>query len=77
MRITSRGQVTIPAAIRSRFGFLPETLVEFRVEGRAVRLVKAEPRKGRDRGGDVISRLSGSASVKMSTDEIMALTRRR
>lgn len=77
MRITSKGQVTIPAEIRARFGFLPETQVDFRVEGTAVRLVKAKPRKGRDRGGDVVARLSGSANVRMSTDEIMALTRRR
>jgi AbrB family looped-hinge helix DNA binding protein len=77
MRITSKGQVTIPAEIRERFGFLPETQVEFRVKGSDVRLVKAQPRKGRDRGGDVVSRLRGSADVRMSTDEIMALTRRR
>jgi AbrB family looped-hinge helix DNA binding protein len=77
MRITSKGQVTIPSEIRARFGFLPETQVEFRVEGSAVRLVKLPPRKGRDRGGSMISRLRGSATVKMSTDEIMALTRRR
>ena len=77
MRITSKGQVTIPAEIRTRFGFLPETQVDFRVEGSAVRLVKAQPRKGRDRGGEIISRLRGSADVKMSTNEIMALTRGR
>jgi len=77
VRITSKGQVTIPAEIRERFGFLPETQVEFRVKGSDVQLVKVQPRKGRDRGGDVVSRLRGSADVRMSTDEIMALTRRR
>ncbi len=77
MRITSKGQVTIPAEIRSRFGFLPDTQVEFQVEGRSVRLVKAKPRRGHDRGGEIVSRLRGSADVKMSTDEILALTRHR
>jgi AbrB family looped-hinge helix DNA binding protein len=76
MRITSKGQITIPAEIRQRFGFLPETQVDFRVEGNAVHLVKAQSRKGRDRGRDIVSRLRGSAVVKMSTDEILALTRR-
>ena len=38
MRITSKGQVTIPQDIRDRFGFLPETEVDFRIEGDAVRL---------------------------------------
>lgn len=33
MRVTSKGQVTIPVGIRERFGFLPDTEVEFVVEG--------------------------------------------
>jgi len=33
MRVTSKGQVTIPAGIRERFGFLPGAEVEFVVEG--------------------------------------------
>jgi AbrB family looped-hinge helix DNA binding protein len=76
MRVTTKGQVTIPAEIRERFGFLPDTQVEFRVKGRDVRLVKVQPRRGSDRGGDVVSRLRGSADVKMTTDKIMSLTRR-
>ena len=74
MRITSKGQVTIPQAIRDRLGLLPETEVEFRVEGRAVRIVKVRAR-GTGRGRSVVGRLRGSASVKMTTDEILALTR--
>jgi len=77
MRITSKGQVTIPVEIRERLGLLPETEVEFRVDGNAVRLVKAEPRKGRGRGDSLVARLRGSADVRMSTDQILALTRRR
>lgn len=74
MRVTSKGQVTIPQGIREEFGFLPETEVEFRIEGSAVRLVKVDAPRGRGRA--LVDRLRGSADVKMSTEEILALTRR-
>ncbi len=76
MRITSKGQVTIPQEIRERFGFLPETEVEFRVEGGSVRLLKLKARRGTSRGESVVKRLRGTADVPMSTDEILALTRK-
>jgi AbrB family looped-hinge helix DNA binding protein len=76
MRVTSKGQVTIPQDIRERFGFLPETEVEFRVEGNGVRLVKAARKLRESRGTSAVSRLRGTATVKMTTDEILALTRR-
>lgn len=75
MRITSKGQVTIPRDIRERFGFLPETEVEFRIEGNAVRLVKLSSKRRVGRGRAAVNRLRGTADVKMSTDEILALTR--
>lgn len=46
MRITSKGQVTIPAEIRERAGLLPHTEVEFEFDGKAVRIVRAKARKG-------------------------------
>lgn len=78
MRITSKGQVTIPVEIRERFGLLPDTEVEFRVEGKAIRLVKVPSKNGRrrHRGKSAVAALRGSATVRMSTDEILALTRR-
>jgi AbrB family looped-hinge helix DNA binding protein len=75
MRITSKGQVTIPVAIRERAGLLPHTEVDFEFDGDAVRIVRAKSRKGESRGERAIRLLRGSATVKMSTDEIMALTR--
>lgn len=75
MRITSKGQVTIPQAIREKLGLLPNTEVEFVVEGRAVRIVKVQPRRGDGRGQAIVRRLRGRGSVSMSTDEILALTR--
>jgi AbrB family looped-hinge helix DNA binding protein len=76
MRITAKGQVTIPQEIRDQFGLLPETEVEFQVEGNTVRLVKVKPKRGTSRGQAAVRRLRGSSDVKMSTDEILALTRK-
>ena len=73
MRITSKGQVTIPQQIRERFGLLPNTEVEFIDEGGAVRLRKART-PGR-RGRAIVDRLRGRATTRMSTARIMALTR--
>lgn len=74
MRITAKGQVTIPIEIRERLGFLPHTEVKFEVEGDTVRLRKADG--GSDgRGARLVRRMRGSASVDMSTDEILALMR--
>jgi AbrB family looped-hinge helix DNA binding protein len=73
MRITSKGQVTIPREVREKLGLLPHTEVEFVVEGNVAYVRKAGgPQR---RGRRLIERLRGRATVKMSTDEIMALTR--
>jgi AbrB family looped-hinge helix DNA binding protein len=75
MRITSKGQVTIPQEIRERFGFLANTDVDFRVEGGAVRVVGTERKRGHSRGSALVARLRGRADTRMTTDEILALTR--
>ena len=75
MRITSKGQVTIPQEIRDRFRFFPNTEVEFVAEKGRVYIVKAHRSKRPDRRRGLIERMRGTATVRMSTDEIMALTR--
>jgi AbrB family looped-hinge helix DNA binding protein len=75
MRITSKGQVTIPAEIRERAGLLPHTEVEFEFDGQVVRLVRAQARRSDGRGARVVAHLRGRGDVAMSTDAIMALTR--
>jgi antitoxin PrlF len=75
MRVTSKGQVTIPAHIRERFGLLPDTEVEFVVEGDTVKIVRAANAR-ETRGDRVVRRLRGRAVSRLSTDEILALTRR-
>jgi AbrB family looped-hinge helix DNA binding protein len=74
MRITSKGQVTIPAKIRERAGLLPHTEVDFRFDGKAVRIVRAQSGKT-GRGSRIVAHLRGRGDVTMTTDEIMALTR--
>jgi AbrB family looped-hinge helix DNA binding protein len=76
MRVTSKGQVTIPVEIREKAGLLPNTEVDFEFDGTVVRIVPAKAPKGRDRG-DVVARLRGKGRLKMTTDEIMALMRGR
>lgn len=72
MRITSKGQVTIPIGIRRKAGLLPDTDVEFALRGEEVILRKAD---GSRRGEKVVEKLRGRATDRRSTDEIMALTR--
>jgi AbrB family looped-hinge helix DNA binding protein len=78
MRITSKGQVTIPQAIRDELGLLPNTEVTFEVVDGEARLRKADNRGGKrlSRGDRVVKHLrSVRGSNKLSTDEIMALMR--
>jgi AbrB family looped-hinge helix DNA binding protein len=78
MRVTSKGQVTIPIEIRERLGIFPETEVEFILRGKTVMLRKAEPKEGRlSRGAEAVRRLRrrGTANLDMTTDEILALMR--
>lgn len=76
MRITTRGQVTIPQAIREQAGFLPNTEVDFEVDGEAVRIVRARAPRKASRGERAVQRLQGrSGRVRMTTEQIMALTR--
>ena len=76
MKITTKGQVTIPVEIREKLGLLPNTEVEFEVVGTAVRMRKVRRAKGPGRRGkSIVERLRGRGSVRMTTDEILALTR--
>ena len=73
MKITSKGQVTIPQEIRESMGLLPDTEVEFVIKGNTVQIIKA--RQTASRGSRVIRALRGRATTRMSTDQIMKLTR--
>jgi AbrB family looped-hinge helix DNA binding protein len=72
MRVTTKGQVTIPLDIREKFGITPSAEVDFVEDKGRIYLVK---RKGKDVTARKFRKLRGIATVKMTTDEIMALTR--
>jgi AbrB family looped-hinge helix DNA binding protein len=77
MRITSKGQVTIPQDIRERAGFMPNTEVDFVWDGELVYLVKSsEGGRRPTRGQRAVAHLRRhGGSFTMTTDELMALTR--
>ena len=72
MRLTSKGQVTIPQPIREKLGLSPASEVDFIEENGRVYLVKKPATKKNNRR---FRKLRGAATVRMTTDEIMALTR--
>jgi len=76
MKITIKGQVTIPLALRERFGLKPGTEVEFvPAEGG----LQVKPRKPARRAVSAydrwLAKAAGSAKPRMTTDELMTLTR--
>ncbi|MBA2509603.1 MAG: AbrB/MazE/SpoVT family DNA-binding domain-containing protein [Nocardioidaceae bacterium] len=70
MRVTSKGQVTIPQGVRRRLGIEPGSDVDFEVDDDGVRLV----RRAEGSGAAAIKAMRGRR-LPMTTDEIMALTR--
>jgi AbrB family looped-hinge helix DNA binding protein len=75
VRITSKGQVTIPQELRERFGLLPNTEVEFVAtpDGKELRLMKSSKPSGRGRA--LVERMRGRGAGKLSTDELLKLMR--
>jgi AbrB family looped-hinge helix DNA binding protein len=74
MRITSKGQVTIPQKIRRKLGLHPNTEVRFEIAGSTAQIKKVRGPAGR--GERLVAHLKGRGTVRMSTDEILALTRK-
>lgn len=71
MRVTQKGQVTIPLEVRRALGIATGTEVDFRLDGDGARLVV-----GREQARSEISRMRGAGDAELGTDEILALTRR-
>ncbi len=70
MKITEKGQVTIPKAIRDRFGLRPGSDVRFVERNHRVVLEK-------NQGGDVWDKYYGYLKLKMTTNEVMRRLRGR
>ena len=73
MKVTTKGQVTIPARIRGFLGILPHADVDFQIRKGQVVLtaVKSTAKADRDRFAGVRGILSG----KLTTEEWMKATR--
>jgi len=71
MRVTTKGQVTIPRRIREILGIVPETDIDFVEEDGRFYIVRNSENKKTKK----FTKLRGIATAKMSTDEIMQLTR--
>ncbi len=75
MRITTKGQVTIPQDIRERLGLLPHSEVEFDVVADSVRIRKKRGTKTRGQRLLEHMRRGPKPIPGMTTDRLMALTR--
>lgn len=80
MRVTSKGQVTIPQEFRERAGIHPGDDVDFVLDGERLCVVKSQ--RGPTRGEQAVARLREHGrrhwqppEPEMSTDELMALLR--
>jgi antitoxin PrlF len=71
MRVTQKGQVTIPLPVRRALGIHPGSDVEFELDDRGARLLVDSARAAKE-----ISRMRGAGEGDMSTEEILSLTRR-
>jgi antitoxin PrlF len=71
MRVTQKGQVTIPLPVRRALGIQPGSDVEFKLDEQGAHLVVDH-----DRAAEEIARMRGAGQGEMSTEEILALTRR-
>lgn len=74
MRITSKGQVTIPRELRERYGLMPETEVQFSERDGVVVIERAVGAKA-DRGDRLIETMRRGSPGRLSTDDIMRITR--
>ena len=73
MRVTEKGQVTIPKDLRDELGIGAGTEVDFERADDTIVIRKAS--RGPSRGQQLVERLRGRGDITLTTDEIMALTR--
>lgn len=75
--VTSKGQVTIPKQVRDRLGIRAGSLVAFELteSGEVVLRPVATGRRRAPTAKSRMAGLRGRATVRMRTEEILALTR--
>ncbi len=74
-KLTTKGQVTVPLKVRQHLGIAAGDAVEFRIAADGVVQVVPVARTVHAAPPDRFGALYGRATVKLSTEEIMALTR--
>jgi AbrB family looped-hinge helix DNA binding protein len=70
MRISERGQVTIPQELRERYGLLANTEVRFVPDDQGVRLIPDTSARANQ-----VEALNGRYPLDRTTDQLMALLR--
>jgi len=73
MRVTTKGQVTIPRNVREKLGIIPQTNIDFLEDKGRFYIVKTTKTKRTNK----FKKFRGIATSRMSTDEILKLTRER
>ena len=73
MRLNSKGQVTIPAPLRQKYGLHEGDEVSVIEDGNALRIVRSAD--GQTRGQRLIRRMRGRATSGLSTEELLGLLR--
>jgi AbrB family looped-hinge helix DNA binding protein len=73
MRLNSKGQVTIPAALRERYDLHEGDEVDVIEDGNVLRIVRVEG--SQTRAQRAVERMRGRATTKLSTDQLMELLR--
>ncbi|AMS40341.1 AbrB/MazE/SpoVT family DNA-binding domain-containing protein [Aminobacter aminovorans] len=83
MRVTSKGQVTIPRDLRETFGIGANTEVIFGIEGGKITIVPKDEinrladRDRLDRFLAILDRLEGAGDLETNGDEMLALVKGR
>ncbi len=73
MKVTTKGQVTIPLEIREEFGIHAGTDVEFLIKDETITLNRKDAPASTIR--QTLNRMRGKGTGKLTTDQILALTR--
>jgi AbrB family looped-hinge helix DNA binding protein len=71
--LNARGQVTIPKQVRDFLGLGPGSEVRFEINRTGDAVIR--PVVAKVTGRSPLAKLRGTATVRMSTEEIMELTR--
>jgi AbrB family looped-hinge helix DNA binding protein len=73
VRLNSKGQVTIPADLRRKHELSEGDELDVIDEGGTLQIVRSQTAPSR--GQRVVTRMRSTATISMTTDEIMRLTR--